>query len=548
MREAARLRRNIDARTDSEAVAAYPTLWTFEVDLERSDRQSENQVRLRHDIDRLFSKQFVRNSAWLDAIEASGFLESVPDDVRRKARHEIAVLYPNSDAALREKYEHAIADAPCPENGTKEQETACVRFKWHSVVPLVREWPATAWLADHAAHAVTEDRSASTEEVAEVITLFERAVQQDQDGLRTSPPEPISIAQLLVERGGPFDSIPNLVGAGFEAADRELGKDSLNDLDGAAGDQLVQMWYLLGYVPLAEAYVRLGQLSGAKEALSQAEITLRAIRPPENASSEQSARFADMAVPYWFVRGLYAEKEGRKMDALVDYRNALVLYPPRRPRPDRRDDVMACAQRVWKELGGTREGWNDWASQSQLVGFYAGTGGSEAWSKLADSFPDLIFVDALGNHWNPRELAKKTTFITMWASWCAPCRAELPYLEKLSQRFQGRSDIAIFAFNIDDDPKAMTTALQELKLSIPSVAARDFAYSLVPPMALPANWIVTPQKTEMFLEDGNSYEAWFEGAATAIEKARRKMMCMGTTESQLGNCVLSHSTVVPSNQ
>ena len=66
------------------------------------------------------------------------------------------------------------------------------------------------------------------------------------------------------------------------------------------------------------------------------------------------------------------------MDALVNDRNALALYPPRRPRPDRRDEVMASAERLWKDLGGTAQGWNDWATQSSLAGFYAGCGGTEA--------------------------------------------------------------------------------------------------------------------------------------------------------------------------
>jgi thiol-disulfide isomerase/thioredoxin len=183
---------------------------------------------------------------------------------------------------------------------------------------------------------------------------------------------------------------------------------------------------------------------------------------------------------------------------------------------------MACADRLWKELGGTAEGWNDWAAESSLAGFYAGSGGSAAWSKLAESSPGLIFTDALGNRWNPRDLAKKTTFVTVWASWCGPCRAELPYLEKLYQHFRDRSDIAILAFNVDDDPKAMTAALQELKVSIPSIAARDFAYSIVPEMALPANWIITPGKTEIFAGEDISHEAWFNCAVAAIEKTAGK--------------------------
>jgi len=524
-REAARLRHNIEVRTDSEAVAAYPTLWSFEGALERSDQQSENLARMRHDLDRLFTPAFARNSAWLATIEATDFFDGAPEGLGRKAQHEVAALYPPSDAALREEYDKVTAGLQYPDKGAPEQIAAYWRQKWHAILPLARKWPATQWVVGDTATAVAEDQSATAQEVAEVITLFENAIRQDPDGSRSSPPESISVAQALIERGGPFDAIPDLAMAGFTATARQLGPDTVNDVTGVTEARLTFLrnaWYLMGYVPLAEAYVRLGRLADANDALTQADLRLQALRPGENASSNDKVRFADLAAPYWFVRGLYAEKDGRKIDALVDYRNALGLYPPRRPRPDRRDEVMASAERVWKELGGTAQGWNDWAAESSLAGFYGGAEGSQAWSKLAESSPDLVFTDALGNRWNPRDLAKKTTFVTMWASWCGPCRAELPYLEKLYQHFRERNDVVILAFNVDDDPKAMTTALQELKVSIPSIAARHFAYSIVPEMALPANWIITPGRTEMFREENSSHEAWLEGAVTAIEKATGK--------------------------
>jgi hypothetical protein len=98
-REAARLRKNVEAQTDSDAVAAYPTLWGFEEALERSDQQSENQARMRRDIDRLFEPQFTRNSAWLATIQATSFFDGAPEGVGRKAQHELAALYPNSGFA-----------------------------------------------------------------------------------------------------------------------------------------------------------------------------------------------------------------------------------------------------------------------------------------------------------------------------------------------------------------------------------------------------------------------------------------------------------------
>lgn len=521
-REATRLRKNIEARRDSEAVAAYPTLWNLEAALERSDLQAQKQTQMNRDIDRLFGSEFARNSAWLNTLRATRYFDGVPEEVSRKAQRELAVLFHDSDAAVSEEYKKATEDLQYPEDGTPEQITAYSKQMWHRLLPIVRKWPATIWLADIAARSVTEDRSATPKEVTEVINLFKNAVQQDPDGYPTLPPEPIAIAQRLVERGGPFDNVSDLVLAGFRQADRVWGIDAANDVTGTTAASLSQSrdtWYVMGYLPLAEAHIHMDRLSSANNALSQADTKLNAIRPREGATSAEKARFAVLAAPYWFIRGLYTEKIGRKMDALVDYRNAVALYPPRRPSPDRRDEAMASAERLWKDLGGTAQGWNDWATQSSLASFYGGSGSTEAWSKIAKSSPDLILTDVLGNRWDPQDLAKRTTFVTMWASWCAPCRAELPYVEKLYQHFRTRSDVAILAFNLDDDPKAMTTALRELKLTIPSIAAHDFAYSIVPEMALPANWLITSRKTEMFLEDGNSHEEWLNNATAAIEKA-----------------------------
>jgi hypothetical protein len=90
-------------------------------------------------------------------------------------------------------------------------------------------------------------------------------------------------------------------------------------------------------------------------------------------------------------------------------------------------------------------------------------------------------------------------------------------VEKLYEHFKGREDVAVLALNIDDDPKAMDPALKELRVALPSVAARNFAYDLVPPMALPANWIIAPSKSEMFDAPSGSLDAWLEQATRACE-------------------------------
>jgi thiol-disulfide isomerase/thioredoxin len=525
--EATRLRKNIEARTDSEAVSAYFVLWMLEAARQRSDQQSENQARMRRDIDRLFGPEFVRNSAWLSTIsQAETHLDGAPEGIGERARQEVATLYPDSDAACNEEAHKARAGIKYPENGTQEQFASYWSQTWRALLPVVRKCPASPWLAFTTADAAIRDHAASREEVNAAVALFQNSIQQDPMGFRTLPPTSILIVQSLVERGGPFESVPDLVFAGIAETDRGTAAQASDDLTSDSTRTALTRnddgIYLRGYLPLAEAYIRLGNLSRANDTLLQADLKLDALRPARDASSGDNASFAELSAQYWFVRGLYAETDHRKLDALVDYRNAIGLFPPRRESSDRRDEVMASAERLWKEIGGTTQGWSDWAAQSPLSGFYAGSGATESWSRLAESSPNLVFKDSLGNSWSPRDLAKRTTFVTLWASWCGPCRAELPYVEKLYQQFRGRSDVAILALNVDDDPKAMTQALGELRLSIPSVAARDFAYSIVPEMALPANWIITPKKTEMFEGNDNSLEVWLEEAAAAIEKAAGK--------------------------
>ncbi len=51
------------------------------------------------------------------------------------------------------------------------------------------------------------------------------------------------------------------------------------------------------------------------------------------------------------------------------------------------------------------------------------------------------------------ELRGKPLIINVWASWCAPCRAEMGSLERLSQRYGGKQ-FNIIGISTDDDPNA----------------------------------------------------------------------------------------------
>lgn len=62
--------------------------------------------------------------------------------------------------------------------------------------------------------------------------------------------------------------------------------------------------------------------------------------------------------------------------------------------------------------------------------------------------PDFTFIDAEGNAKSLVEYQGKVVLLNIWATWCVPCREEMPMLDEL-QRELGGKDFEVVAVNID---------------------------------------------------------------------------------------------------
>jgi len=79
--------------------------------------------------------------------------------------------------------------------------------------------------------------------------------------------------------------------------------------------------------------------------------------------------------------------------------------------------------------------------------------------------PDLAFEDADGK---PRKLSEwrgKIVLVNLWATWCVPCRKEMPALDSLQTKLGGK-DFEVVAINIDTrDPEKPKNFLKEANLT-----------------------------------------------------------------------------------
>ncbi|HKU27819.1 MAG TPA: redoxin domain-containing protein [Candidatus Sulfotelmatobacter sp.] len=73
---------------------------------------------------------------------------------------------------------------------------------------------------------------------------------------------------------------------------------------------------------------------------------------------------------------------------------------------------------------------------------------SVAAGKLAANF---TLKDLKGNDISLASLRGKVVFLNVWATWCAPCREEMPSIESLYKKFKGNNDFVVLAVSQDTD-------------------------------------------------------------------------------------------------
>jgi len=76
----------------------------------------------------------------------------------------------------------------------------------------------------------------------------------------------------------------------------------------------------------------------------------------------------------------------------------------------------------------------------------------------AKGLPDaatFLFIDSNGKTSTTADLKGKVVFINFWASWCPPCRAEMPSLENLYQNLKDNSNFVFLFINEDDGSKGL---------------------------------------------------------------------------------------------
>jgi len=102
-------------------------------------------------------------------------------------------------------------------------------------------------------------------------------------------------------------------------------------------------------------------------------------------------------------------------------------------------------------------------------------------------FPSIVLRPLDGGDAVPIETFRgRPTLVTFWATWCGPCRAELPEIQRLYDQLAGRGFVVV-AVNVDRSPRGVGAFLERLKLTLPVYRLEEGVLARLGVRSIPMN-------------------------------------------------------------
>jgi len=117
-------------------------------------------------------------------------------------------------------------------------------------------------------------------------------------------------------------------------------------------------------------------------------------------------------------------------------------------------------------------------------------GAAAAAVQLSANAPDFTLRSVAGANLRLAEQRGQVVLVNFWATWCGPCRQEMPHLNRLYDKYRS-AGFVLLGVNIDDDPRAAADLAAKLGLHFPVLLDTDKKVSRVYDMsAMPATLLI----------------------------------------------------------
>ncbi len=495
--------------TDPSVLKNYDFLWGLEFRLSPVADYPALRKKVTADLARLETANPKPDAGWA-AFLIGGYKQSgAPQEVITAKEDELLKAYPHSAEAL-EIVENRWEDAyKQPENQKDVAAWVQYRAAYKSAVQQwVREFPDSYHdLVQSLFFAFADDDSVSEADAATVLDAYLKDVPEHWG---PSPWNLENAAEFLLDhKWQPARALDLLEQAQDLFAKEDTAYDandnhSVKDSEDRAKFLTYRSNTMAGEILLAAA--RAGKPPVASSLRSSVE------GPAPTDKKYESL--------YWRNRARLAVLEGRKADGLIYYQLALQTRqePPKFQRGLFKDELSDEARGLWNQLGGSEAAWAAWSKQPPQTPIDTN---AAHWEKPTQTLPDFSLTDLSGKTWRLADLHGKVVLVNLWATWCGPCNAELPQMEKLYEQVKDRSDMQILTFDIDEDLGLVDPYLKKKGYTFPVLPAYSYTVNLLNGWTIPQNWILDANGTWLWTQVGyDGDDSWQHDILAKLESAK----------------------------
>ena len=121
------------------------------------------------------------------------------------------------------------------------------------------------------------------------------------------------------------------------------------------------------------------------------------------------------------------------------------------------------------------------------------------------TFPDLELAGADGGAIKLSQLKGNVVLLNVWATWCGPCRMELPVVQHMYDRYSDRNFV-VLAVNVDADRRRVEPFMKRYNISLPIYYVAPEDASQMTALGIPSTFVLGPDRMLIDRQVGYSPE------------------------------------------
>ena len=129
-----------------------------------------------------------------------------------------------------------------------------------------------------------------------------------------------------------------------------------------------------------------------------------------------------------------------------------------------------------------------------------------------DCLPDVTYIDTTGKKYDLASLNGKVVVVNFWASWCGPCKSEIPDLSKVYDHFKDRGVVFLGVMTDQAGDQELLNFASDHEMTYPIVrASSDIITAYHYPQALPTTFVFSRGGKQVFSHVGAISEGALSG-------------------------------------